>query len=514
MEQWQLIEEYLMLYSGFHYKKPIDKQDEMMKIKMLGMKARQNFSELGEKVVSQLSDFTRCKCSSWVNMGEVIPNYLWIQFKKKGFEECPSSISLAIRKFKEEIYFYVAIEIKDQNATEEDFKNHNQILIMPLFDKKLYYSGNGDEYFNLGKDINYAKNLVQNKKIKKIRIQKNMEKPSEIGEENTIDNIIDAIKILQPYYDKIIKNYKHGELPENIKCKSEWIISCNPSDYDVVGAFNKLEKLEWKQSTNINIGDVVYIYVSSPVQEIKYKCTVRKVNLKSSERIDDSEFVLDDSKYKDYGRYMELELINKYLDKQYNFRALKQHGLKSVQGPSRVTQELLDYIKSMEIKHIKNSLKKEYYIKDSILDKENNDIKDIENNDFYDYKYETKERKKPKIQGNVKVYPRDRKVAMNALAHAHYLCEIDETHFTFIRKNIDINYTEPHHLIPMAYSDLFEVSLDVEENIVSLCSNCHNFLHYGRDIKDTLKKLYDYRIGDLNKVGISIEFKELVKMYL
>ena len=50
------------------------------------------------------------------------------------------------------------------------------------------------------------------------------------------------------------------------------------------------------------------------------------------------------------------------------------------------------------------------------------------------------------------------------------------------------NYTEQHHLIPMAYSDKFEVSLDVEVSIVSLCSTCHNHIHYG--VFDTGRLFY------------------------
>ena len=117
------------------------------------------------------------------------------------------------------------------------------------------------------------------------------------------------------------------------------------------------------------------------------------------------------------------------------------------------------------------------------------------------------------IRNGIKTYPRNRSVAMNALAHAQYSCEVDSNHPVFIRRNMNINYTEPHHLVPMAYSDLFNVSLDVEENIVSLCSNCHNQLHYGRDLEEVLKKLYDARISYLNQVRINISFKQLLEMY-
>ncbi len=40
----------------------------------------------------------------------------------------------------------------------------------------------------------------------------------------------------------------------------QWIISCNIKYYDVIGAFKKLQKLDWKQSNkSIEIGDEVFI---------------------------------------------------------------------------------------------------------------------------------------------------------------------------------------------------------------------------------------------------------------
>lgn len=122
--------------------------------------------------------------------------------------------------------------------------------------------------------------------------------------------------------------------------------------------------------------------------------------------------------------------------------------------------------------------------------------------------------KKPQVYKNgEKVYPRNGKVARNALVHANFKCEVDENHPTFIRKYSNIPYTEPHHLIPLKYSDQFDVSLDVEENIVSLCSNCHNQLHYGRDSEDILRKLYKARADYLQKAGIMLTEKELLEMY-
>ena len=92
-------------------------------------------------------------------------------------------------------------------------------------------------------------------------------------------------------------------------------------------------------------------------------------------------------------------------------------------------------------------------------------------------------------------------------------CEIDKKHITFVRKNQNVPYMEAHHLVPLAYADLFRYSLDVEENIVSLCSTCHNQIHYGKDAELLIKKLYSSRKELLRKVGIILSEKELLKMY-
>lgn len=115
----------------------------------------------------------------------------------------------------------------------------------------------------------------------------------------------------------------------------------------------------------------------------------------------------------------------------------------------------------------------------------------------------------------IKVYPRDIKVAANALILANYKCEIENNHITFIRKSNSMNYTEAHHLIPISKQEEFKYSLDIEANIVSLCSNCHNCLHYGSDKERIilLKKLFQSRIDRLNKVGLNITFDKLKYYY-
>lgn len=110
-------------------------------------------------------------------------------------------------------------------------------------------------------------------------------------------------------------------------------------------------------------------------------------------------------------------------------------------------------------------------------------------------------------------YKRNPQTAKNALAHAHYKCEIDANHITFVRKNSDKPYTESHHLIPMQYSEQFDYSLDREVNIVSLCSHCHNLIHYGEGAEDLIRKLYRDRAKYLELAGIDISEENLLQLY-
>ncbi len=131
----------------------------------------------------------------------------------------------------------------------------------------------------------------------------------------------------------------------------------------------------------------------------------------------------------------------------------------------------------------------------------------------FEYKGKPKEKHVPVYIEGHKTYPRDRQTAIHALAHARYRCEVNVEHPTFIRRNSDRKYTEPHHLVPMSCSDQFNVSLDVEENIVSLCSNCHNEIHYGKNADVLIGKLYRERKADLEKAGICISLDKLLKVY-
>lgn len=117
-----------------------------------------------------------------------------------------------------------------------------------------------------------------------------------------------------------------------------------------------------------------------------------------------------------------------------------------------------------------------------------------------------------KIAENSK-YKRDVTAARFALRRANFKCEFDNNHASFIRATKNETYMEPHHLIPLSQQELFEFSLDVPANIVSLCSTCHNCIHYGKDSYILIEKLYVNRKDELEKAGIFVSLAALKRMY-
>ena len=131
------------------------------------------------------------------------------------------------------------------------------------------------------------------------------------------------------------------------------------------------------------------------------------------------------------------------------------------------------------------------------------EVEDLEIDlEAYIPKPEVKSEKKE--YGSGKVASRNKTIAGKALKRADFLCEANPEHESFLRKIPRVNYTEPHHIIPLQFDDEFEYSLDVQANIISLCSNCHNEIHYGADARTLLVALWNKRKKEIFSAGIGI----------
>ena len=170
----------------------------------------------------------------------------------------------------------------------------------------------------------------------------------------------------------------------------------------------------------------------------------------------------------------------------------------------------IEYISDDDSYSKENELLDEEYLK-AVLEQEDSD-------DEIDFSFDNIQPKKiVKIEeGGLSAkpkYKRDPKIGKNVLAAVNHKCAVSANHPSFIKKGTKHAYMELHHLIPMKYQDDFEQSLDNEANVVSLCSNCHNQIHYGEGADELIKKLYHQREKYLKQAGLDITLDDLLKLY-
>lgn len=112
-------------------------------------------------------------------------------------------------------------------------------------------------------------------------------------------------------------------------------------------------------------------------------------------------------------------------------------------------------------------------------------------------------------------YQRNSAVAAAAIRNAHFKCEIDPSHKTFVSRSKDKPYVEAHHLVPLSNQAGFTVSLDVTANVVALCPTCHRLLHHGKeaDKKVEISLLFGKRKWLLKEKMIEITESGLLKNY-
>lgn len=116
---------------------------------------------------------------------------------------------------------------------------------------------------------------------------------------------------------------------------------------------------------------------------------------------------------------------------------------------------------------------------------------------------------------HVMVQNRSATKAANIIRAVNHKCQVDPAHLTFVSASSGKAFVEAHHLVPVAKSPDFAVSLDVEPNIVVLCPNCHRAIHYAESQHkiELLTRFYDQRINGLSQCGIDLSLEQLLKYY-
>ncbi len=133
---------------------------------------------------------------------------------------------------------------------------------------------------------------------------------------------------------------------------THWLYPANVKYYDVLNAFNS-SKTYWLINSKVSLGDVIYIYLSSPYKQIGYVCEVITINLELASILEKIRpfFKADGNDVKQTKLFMELEISSVTTlasDSLLSYEYLKQNGLNGMlMGPRKLENNptLLSYIK-------------------------------------------------------------------------------------------------------------------------------------------------------------------------
>ena len=110
----------------------------------------------------------------------------------------------------------------------------------------------------------------------------------------------------------------------------EWIIPANYRYYNVEEGLAESPVMEWKQSSDVRVGDTVYLYMGAPISAILYKFKAIEVNIPY--QYEDSHLTIR--------RAMKLELMERYDKDRFPLRLLKSFGVYAVRSPRSMPHSL------------------------------------------------------------------------------------------------------------------------------------------------------------------------------
>lgn len=246
-----------------------------------------------------------------------------------------------------------------------------------------------------------------------------------------------------------------------------WIFPCNKDNIKYIDeTYEDAGKINWYQNRNLQIGDIIYVYESSPAMTVRYKGIVTDVSFYLQADDENTHSYVEDTIFND-GPFFELTYTHKFqLSDLLKYSDLKDNGLKSrLMGPQHTDSNLELYLQKVE--NIENDTQAtNNYLNSLSLDYLS---KLAKNHSTATVKTTTTKT----IQ-----YVRNPYIAQYAKKKANGICQLCNQSAPFTDKNGD-PYLESHHIIWLSNG-----GSDSIDNVVALCPNCHKKMHIVNDKND------------------------------
>lgn len=235
-----------------------------------------------------------------------------------------------------------------------------------------------------------------------------------------------------------------------------WLIPSNPNVYDSISAFNSLDFVDWKQNVNYQVGDIVFIYLTKPIQKVMIKTQVVEIDIPFSKTIEDKKFWTNENQFglsKDK-KFTRLKLVDFNENSILTLNDMLSNGLSTApQGPMRLKDNLLTYVAQNFSSQIKIVYPDEVCIESEM----------------------------ELIEGAVKrvvvnQYERNPIARQKCIEHYGLTCQICGVDFEKRYGSLGKGFIHVHHLRPISDVNKQYV-IDYTKDLIPVCPNCHAMLH-------------------------------------
>ena len=238
--------------------------------------------------------------------------------------------------------FFISNQANRINKYINEKYNDDPEFLWPKFPGyAVYRNQNNNKWYGIIMNIDLSKldnnsgeveiinvKLDENK-IQKLLKQKGFYKAYHMSKTDWISIILNDTLKDEEILSLLDESYNIISAPE------EWIIPANPKYYDVINCFNNTDEIIWKQSSDIHVNDIIYLYVANPYSKIMYKCKAVEVNIPYEYR----------DKNVSMSHVMKIKLLKKLENKNYTFEFLNKLGIKAIRGPRKIAKDISEKLK-------------------------------------------------------------------------------------------------------------------------------------------------------------------------
>lgn len=125
-----------------------------------------------------------------------------------------------------------------------------------------------------------------------------------------------------------------------------WVIPANLKYYDIDAEFRASKEILWTQKASIKAGDYLLIYITAPTKAIRYLCRVTESDISNQGYRRNTSIK----------SLMRIQLLHQFPDDLLTFEVMKDHDVRAVRGPRRITPQLIAFLK--EKGYLKDNLNK------------------------------------------------------------------------------------------------------------------------------------------------------------